>query len=276
MNHRVLVTGTSSGIGLSTARLLAESGCRVAGTLRDPARPPSPTEPGMHFIPMDVRAEDSVAAGVEAALDWLGGIDVLVANAGVSHLGPFEQTEPHVAREVIDTNLFGVAAVCRHVVPVMRRQRGGLLVLVGSMGGRIGIPFQSWYVASKWAVAGFGESLRMELYPFGVRVAVVEPGDIRTAIGRNRRRVAAVDPDYRPFFDRVRARVEATETAEGPEVVAHRILKLIDTRQPGSRCAVGKGMAAFGLLLKLAPAALRDRLLFHHYGIQRRTETRHG
>ena len=196
MNERVLLTGASSGIGLAVVRYLAGKGCRVVGTLRNTAVLPEigPGLDNLSFIKMDVTSHESIRTGTAEAVKLLGGIDVLVNNAGISHLGPFEQTDFEEARLILETNFWGMVRVTGEITPLMRRAGSGLILSIGSMAGHMGIPFQSYYVASKWALLGFSESLRLELKPFGLRVVVIDPGDFKTGIGQNRRLHPAVAP----------------------------------------------------------------------------------
>lgn len=178
----VLITGASSGIGLETALLFFERGWNVVATMRNPKKRRTPLhEKGLpDLVPLDVMDESTIRAAVEYAVEKYGGIDVLVNNAGYAVYGPFEATTEEQAARQFDTNIFGLMAVTREVLPHFRRQKGGVLINVASMGGRIGFPLYSVYNATKWAVEGFSEAISHELAPLNIRVKIIEPGVILT------------------------------------------------------------------------------------------------
>lgn len=181
MTKKVLITGVSSGIGRLTAELMAQHGWQVAGTSRDPM--PLATWANQHNIsvfPLDVTNEVSVAATVLAVVESFGGIDVLVNNAGYGLFGPLEGATVDEVELQFRTNLFGVIALIRHVMPIMRKQHGGTIINVSSIGGRTAAPFASLYHASKFAIEGFSESFRYEASLHGIRVKLVEPEHFRT------------------------------------------------------------------------------------------------
>jgi NAD(P)-dependent dehydrogenase (short-subunit alcohol dehydrogenase family) len=181
----ILVTGSSSGIGRAVARRFAERGWRVFATMRRPDGPGNQelrdeadargwrlTTPAL-----DVTRDDSVAAAVDAALAETGGrLDVLVNNAGYYAFGSLEETTPDELRAQLETNVVGVQRVTRAVLPAMRARRAGTIVTLGSISGRVAVPMAGPYHASKWALEGMIEALRLELLPFGVRVVLIEPG----------------------------------------------------------------------------------------------------
>jgi NAD(P)-dependent dehydrogenase (short-subunit alcohol dehydrogenase family) len=174
----VLVTGASSGIGQAIARRLAARGWRVFGTSRNQAS----DFDGIDMLPMDVDDDDSVARTVAAIVEKTGRLDAVVNNAGWALMGPIEDTPIAEARAQMETNFFGVLRVRRAVLPVMREQRAGHIVNISSLGGIFGMPFSGIYSASKFAVEGLSESLRLETHRFGVRVVLIEPGDARSQL----------------------------------------------------------------------------------------------
>ena len=177
----VLITGASSGIGEATARRFLDAGWNVAACMRRPERHRfDASAPGLAVLPMDVTDEASVASAVEAAASRFGAIDVLVNNAGYALLGPVEGLTPEALRRQLETNLVGLVAVTRQVLPGMRARRRGVVVNIASIGGRMAFPFAAAYHATKFAVEGLSESMRFELQPHGIRIKVIEPGPIRT------------------------------------------------------------------------------------------------
>jgi NAD(P)-dependent dehydrogenase (short-subunit alcohol dehydrogenase family) len=177
----VLITGASSGIGKAAANLFAARGWRVAATMRNPSDGAElGQQEGVKVLPLDVTDTDSVEAAVAAVLEHFGRIDVLVNNAGYGLFGPFETATDEQIHRQFATNVTGVFAVTRAVLPTMRRQGSGTIINVASLGGLIALPFFSLYSASKFAVVGFTESLSFELAPLGIRAKVIAPGGVAT------------------------------------------------------------------------------------------------
>jgi NAD(P)-dependent dehydrogenase (short-subunit alcohol dehydrogenase family) len=140
---------------------------------------------------MDVTDDESVQHAIDAILQREGRLDIVVNNAGIAIAGPLELTSIEEAKRQFDVNLFGAFRVCRAVLPSMRRQGSGYIVNVCSIGGLIAIPYQPLYRASKFALEGMTESLRLEVRSFGIRVVIIEPGDTKTEITQNRRMAEA-------------------------------------------------------------------------------------
>ena len=268
----VLITGASSGIGRAVAAYLAERGFRVVGTTRNPSGlERAAMVPGIEYAALDVTDPESVRACVKRAVEVLGGIDVLINNAGISHVGPFEETPEDVARAVMETNIFGAAAMIRAALPVMRGQGRGLIINIGSLAGLMGIPFQSWYVAGKYALEGLTESLRLELCGQNIDVVLLEPGNIRTEISENRHRAEGVGPHYRAAFEPAARVIETSvDEAEPPEVIARLVHRIINMKKPGVRYPGGKGAGTIARLVKYLPSFLVEKILFRYYGLPRR------
>lgn len=261
----VLVTGASTGIGACCAAFLAAQGYRVYGGSRS-AR----AGPGVEGLTLDVCSDASVARAVEQIVAWEGRLDVLVNNAGCGIAGAIEDTSIEEAAAQFDVNFFGVLRMCRAALPVMRRQKSGCIVNVGSIGGLIGIPFQSLYSASKFALEGLSEGLRLEVRPFGIQVVLIEPGDHRTAFTQNRRAAAGAGEGsaYRARFERSIARMAADEQA-GPsaEGVARLLHKVLDDPRPRLRYTVGPAAQRAAVFLKRAlPYAVIEKIMQDSYG----------
>lgn len=267
-NRTVLITGASSGIGRAAARHLATLGYRVYGTSRNE----QPTEGGVTMLPLDVTDADSVAAGIEAVLERAGRLDVVVNNAGFGYGGAVEETSLAEARETFETNFFGVLRVCRAVLPLMRAQGAGLIVNVSSIGGLMGMPFQGMYCASKYALEGLTESLRMEVRAFGIDVVLLEPGDIRTDFTARRRITAeaAVSPVYQAQFHRTLAKIEADERGGAdPEVAARTLARILANRHPRARYVTGPAYQKLAVFARrVLPATLFEWLLRQNFAIQ--------
>jgi NAD(P)-dependent dehydrogenase (short-subunit alcohol dehydrogenase family) len=197
---------------------------------------------------------------------------VVVNNAGDGIAGAVEDTSIEEARAQLDTNFYGVLRVCRAALPTMRRQRNGLIVNVSSLGGLVGLPFQGLYSASKFAVEGISEVLRMEVKPFGVRVVLVEPGDFRTGFTAQRRKTAASQGDsaYAANFGRALAVMEQDETGGAdPALVARLLERIINAPSPRLRYMVGGFVQKFsvGFLRMVLPQKLFEYFLMMSYKI---------
>jgi len=177
MTKTVLITGTSSGYGKTTAELFLERGWNVVATMRrpDPATIDHESE-RLKVVPLDVTDNSSIDRAIEAAIDAFGKIDVLVNNAGIGLASVLEVTPDSVIREIFETNTFGVMATCRAIIPHMREHKSGTIINVTSSASIAPMPLVAVYAASKCAADGFTESLAYELAPFGVKARVVAPG----------------------------------------------------------------------------------------------------
>jgi NAD(P)-dependent dehydrogenase (short-subunit alcohol dehydrogenase family) len=272
----VLITGASRGIGAACARLLAQRGHRVFGTSRQAGAPgPSPTALGrgsLEMIPMDVDSEASVRAGVEHVLERAGRLDVAVNNAAIGILGPVEDTSVEEARAQFETNLLGVWRVCRAALPPMRRQGGGLIVNMGSLGGVVGIPFQAAYSASKFGLEGLTESLRLEVRPFGIRVVIIEPGSIDTEATARSPHTAARTAAYDEQLERAeRAMIRGERDGARPEAVARLLGRILGTSRPRVRYTVGPvPERAAASMKRVLPSRLFERILIQANGLSAR------
>lgn len=195
----ILVTGASSGLGAATARALARAGHRVFAGARSFAGQEGQTEEGLYRLALDVTDAASIATAVAAVHAQAGSIDVLIHCAARIVLGSCEETSDDELRAVLETNFLGMAAVTRAVLPQMRAQGRGLIVPFSSINGLMATPFTGAYVASKHAIEGWAEALRIECRPFGIRVCVVRPGDHRSGSAAYRQRAAAAETPNSPY-----------------------------------------------------------------------------
>ena len=198
----VLITGSSSGYGRETARHFHAQGWNVVATMRTPREDVLPRSERLRVLALDVTRPESIAAALEAA----GPIDVLVNNAGIGALGAFEATPMATARELFETNTFGVMAMTQAVLPQFRARRSGVVVNVTSSVTLARMPLVAVYTASKWAIEGFTASLALELEAFNVRAKLVEPGYGPTTgfTSNGGTRMEGLIPEaYAPFAERV-------------------------------------------------------------------------
>ncbi|MGH3723911.1 MAG: SDR family oxidoreductase [Mycobacterium sp.] len=202
----VLVTGASSGIGASAARIFAERGHRVFGTSRNPDTIVDRIA-GVHYLQLDQTDKASIAECIARA----GAVDVLVNNAGESQIGALEDVSAEDFEKLFVTNVFGPVALTKAVLPGMRERRRGAIVMVGSMAGTLHVPFRSTYSSAKSALHTVADCLRYEVAPFGITVSTVEPGVVATGIETRRNRVVSEDSVYRDAFHTVDAAMAARE-----------------------------------------------------------------
>lgn len=272
-----LVTGGSSGIGEVTARQLRDAGFTVYAAARRTDRMAGLEEAGIHTVALDVTDEASAVRAVEKVVAESGGIDLLVNNAGYGSYGAVEDVPLAEAQAQLDVNVLGLARMSQLVIPGMRERRAGRIINISSMGGRFATPLGGWYHASKYAVEGLSDAMRLELAPFGIDVVVIEPGSIRSewgtiaadkvreysGSGPYARQAAAVaktlDASSRPGFS----------AASDSGVVARAIVKAAGARRPRSRYAVGTGAAPMIALSKILPDRVFDRLIARAFGIRR-------
>ena len=259
----VLVTGASSGIGLATARLLADRGYRVLGTSRDPGRIESPL-PGVDYLALDLGDRDSIRACAEAA----GAVDVLVNNAGESQSGPLEELPLDAIDRLFQLNVFGPVQLTQLVLPGMRERRSGRVVMVGSMLASFPLAFRSSYVASKAAIKGFADSARVEVAPYGIGITTVEPGSINTGISERRTKYLAEDSTY---ADRFRTMLRALDGNErkgiSAEKVAATILRAIEDTRPRRLYAVGSSAPLAFALKRALPREVSEKVVARRHGL---------
>lgn len=183
MKKVVLITGASSGMGKSTAKFLHAQGHKVYGAARRMNEMQDLKELGMGIVSLDLTNEESIQQAVKTIIDAEGRIDVLVNNAGYGSYGAVEDVTIEEAKRQFEVNLFGLARITQLVLPHMRNQKSGRIVNITSMGGKIYTPYGAWYHATKHALEGWSDCLRLELKQFGIDVVVVEPGGIKTDWG---------------------------------------------------------------------------------------------
>ena len=233
---RVLITGCSTGFGRAAAVELTKRGHDVVATAR---RVDTLDDLDVAAaLPLDVTDAESVRAAVDAA----GPLDGLVNNAGFGVIGPVERVSLDDARRCMETNLFGAARMIQTVLPGMRERGGGTIVNVSSAAGRIGIPLDGFYSASKWALEGLSETLHFEVAHFGIRVRIVEPGFFETEFHGNTVRQGLDDAPYDELdrqWQTARDTLNGGEPPEGGEVVAGVIADAFESREPRLRWRVG-------------------------------------
>ncbi len=250
MKKVVLITGASSGFGQAIARRLAAKGYIVYGTSRKAI---GQNDNGIHYLVMDVRQRASVKAAVAQLLAEQGRIDVVVNNAGMGIGGSLELATDEEIDIQMDTNFRGCVNVCQEVLPTLRAQGGGRIVNISSIGGVMGLPYQGFYSASKFAIEGFTEALAAEVRGFGIKVSMVEPGDFATGFTASRRNseATAKSDAYGASFARSLSLIEKEENGGlKPDFLAKKVVKIIESSHPHLRYVVANFEQRLSVLLK--------------------------
>ena len=250
-NQKVaVVTGSSSGIGFETSLTLARSGFFTYATMRNLGKGASiksvATKEGLpiRIAQLDVTEDRSINDAVHSIISDVGKIDVLVNNAGYGLNGAFEDLAMEEIKAQFETNLFGVIRVSQAVLPIMRKQKSGIIVNISSAAGRFGYPGESAYVSTKFAIEGLSESMVYELEPFGIRVVLVEPGPIRTNFADgmvSAKKSQDRTSPYAEFMKKLNAVLASIrENASFPDLVAKVVLKAVTSENPSLRYLAGK------------------------------------
>ncbi len=275
MSEAVLITGASTGLGLETAVHLAERGFKVYATMPDLVQRGAVDVAAalrgvkVEVLRLDVNDRASIDEAVSTILDRDGEIYGLVNNAGIALRGYFEDLSEEEIRQVFETNVFGTMAVTRAVLPHMRAARRGRIVMITSVGGRIGSLGVSAYCATRFAQEGFAESLAQEVQPLGLRVVVIEPGLVKTDFWASASRVVArraLDPKspYHAWFKRLESLTERLleSSPTKPSQVAATVYRALTAKQPRLRYVVGRRASLVVNLRRYLPAGLFERIYF--------------
>ncbi len=260
----VFITGISSGFGLETAKLLSRQGYTVYGTARRNVDLP----PDIYCLNVDVRDREAVEKAVAEIIEREGRIDVLVNNAGIGLGGPLEFATEEEIREQMDTNFMGLVHCVDAVLPHMRKKVSGKIIAISSIGGLMGLPFQGFYSASKFAIEGYCEALRLETNSFGIQVVVVRPGDFATGFTRNRKK--ANDEAVFQTYPTYQTAIKKTEHDENgglkPIVLARKISKIIKMKYPCNGYVIASFEQRLSVLLKrILPAKWFAHILGRYY-----------
>lgn len=262
MKKVVLITGASSGIGYETALELKDKGFIVYGAARRVDKLNLLKEKGVKVLELDVTKEESMKNCVSKILTEEGRIDILINNAGYGFFGAIEDVSMDEARKQIEVNIFGLSRMTQLVLPSMRKNKFGKIVNISSMGGKMYTPFGGWYHATKFAVEGFSDCLRMEVKPFGIDVIIVEPGGIKTewgTIAANNLESSAKGGAYEEMANSAAKNMRELYTGSkltSPNVIAKTIVKAVTAKKPKTRYLVGYG-AKMGVI---ARRVLSDRM----------------
>ena len=263
----VLVTGASSGIGFESAGLLAQKGHKVYGAARRVERMEPLKKYGVVPVSLDVTSEESMQECVSRILADEGRIDALVNNAGYGYFGAIENVTMEEARRQLDVNVFGLARLTQLVLPSMREQGFGRIVNVGSVVGRLVLPYGGWYHVSKYSVEALSDALRIELKPFGIDVVLIEPGGVDTEWGHIAADHLEASSKGTPYAASAGKEARLMHLAYSghslaqPSCVSRAIGKAVNARRPRHRYHPGSGSYFLLWLHALLPTRWWDALM---------------
>ncbi len=262
----VLITGGSSGIGKSIGTFLFNKGYTVYGTSRNPSKF---TDFGpFELLPLDVTQKETIQSAVEEVEKRHGRLDILINNAGAGITGPIEEIPEEEIFRNFNTNYFGVINVTKAVLPIMRKQGGGLVINITSIAGYMGLPYRGIYSASKAALEITTEAWRMELKQFNIEMTNVAPGDFATNIAAGRFHAPVIKGSpYEKAYGKSLALMDAhVDEGSDPQDMANAILKVLETKKPKVHYKVGAFMQKFSIVLKrVLPDKMYEKLLMNHY-----------
>ena len=266
MKKVILVTGISSGFGKQDAELLAQKGHIVYGTVRSECE----VNLSVKVLKMDLMDVASIKNAVDQVIKNEGRIDVLINNAGMHLGGPVEEAPTELFTRQMETNFNGTVHLIQAVLPHMRKQSQGTIINVSSFGGLMGLPFQPFYSACKFAIEGLSEALRMEVKPFNIKVIVVNPGDFHTSNTANRKNIVVANGPYEEQFKKSLVQIEKDENGGwNPVILARKIVKIVDSKHPCNRYIIASFSDKLAVFLKkILPIGLFANILGSHYQIK--------
>jgi NAD(P)-dependent dehydrogenase (short-subunit alcohol dehydrogenase family) len=266
MAKTILITGASSGLGQGIAKFLAEKGHNVYGT----SRKTLPAQNSVKMLLMDVNDEESISNAIATVVEETGKIDVLINNAGLGLAGVAEHLQNEDMQKVFATNVFGLLNVCQQVLPVMRKHQDGMIINISSIGSEMGLPYRGGYSASKAAVDRLTEAMRMEVKQFGIKVCIVQPGDIQSNINANR--VTSPVPEGSPYKEKFdiahKGMNEGVAHGLDPFTFGPVIEKIIRKKNPSIYYRVGKPTEKLSVLIKrMIPGKQFEKILMKHFDL---------
>ncbi len=275
MNQVVVITGLAQGMGREVALRLAAAGDAVAGFDMDAAgiaalRTELDRTGAAHLLEsLDIGDRPGILAFRDRVLERFGHVDTVLSNVGIGFFGPFEEVDLEKALKCLEINVIGTAAIFQAFLPSMRQRRSGKLIAMSSLVGQVPFPFESIYTASKFAVEGLVESIRYEIEPFGLKVAIIQPAQVSTAFAA---KIHHLPPEGSPYRQRAKRFIdrdnELIQKATTPEQAAERILRVVRSPDPPLRSQVD-AMSTFFLFLNwILPKPVRDAILVNHMDIK--------
>jgi short-subunit dehydrogenase len=266
----ILITGASSGIGYESAIALKNKGYIVYGAARRMDKLASLKKQGVNIISLDVTNEESMVNCVKTISEKEGGIDILVNNAGYGSYGAIEDVEIKEAKMQVEVNLFGLARMTQLVLPYMRSQNKGKIINISSTGGKIHTPFGGWYHATKFALEGFSDCLRMEVKPFNIEVVIIEPGGIKTDWGiiasENLIKTSghgAYKESANKVAESFKKMYSSKNSLSNPSIVSSTIVKAVEKKKPKTRYLIGSNAKLLFVLKRVLSDRAYDKLVLN-------------
>jgi short-subunit dehydrogenase len=264
----IFITGVSSGFGHNMAKVLASKGHIVYGGSRREVYPID----NVTILPVDVTDANSVKSAIDQVVEQEGKIDILINNAGMGISGPIEEFSEGEIQLQMRTNFMGYVHTIKAVLPYMRKRKKGMIINISSIGGIMGLPYQGFYAASKFAVEGLSESLSMELKPYNIRVVVVRPGDFNTNFTQNRKLISALN-EQSDYYVQAKTTLSVIENDERkglhPELLAKKIARIVVKKKPKFSYIIATPEQRFAVFLKLIlPRNMFFNILSSHYRIK--------
>ena len=275
MDQVVVITGLAQGMGREVAKMLAARGETIAGFDRDPEGIESlkaeldRVGADHHLVPLDITDRPGILEFRDEVLKRFDRVDTVLSNVGIGFFGPFEEVVLEDALKCLEINVIGAAAIFQAFLPSMRERRAGKLIAMSSLVGQVPFPFESIYSGSKFALEGLVLSLRYEVEPFGIRVALIEPAQVSTTFAA---KIHKLPPEGSPYRDRARRFIEKDEelikTAPDPVKAAEKVVKVVMQDNPRLHNQVDTMSTLFLGLNKYLPRSIRDRILLRHMDIE--------
>ncbi|MDA1577934.1 oxidoreductase [Bacillus cereus group sp. TH228LC] len=278
MNKKVaIITGSSSGFGLLTTLELAKKDYLVIATMRNLEKQANLLSQAtqlnlLHNITvqqLDITDQNSIH-NFQLFLKEINRVDLLINNAGYANGGFVEEIPVEEYRKQFETNLFGAISITQLVLPYMREQQSGKIINISSISGQVGFPGLSPYVSSKHALEGWSESLRLEVKPFGIDVALVEPGSYNTNIWEVGKQLATNQSDttspYKEYMDKIQKHINSgSDTFGNPIDVANKIVEIVESKRTNLRYPIGKGVKFMILAKQILPWRLWEYLVLRSF-----------
>lgn len=271
----VVITGLAQGIGREVAKLLAESKVPVAGFDVDKEGIESLKkefeEAGCDhlLITLDIADRPGILKFRDMVREKFGRVDVVLSNVGIGFFGPFEEVDLEKALKCMEVNIIGTAAIFQAFLPSMRENRGGKLIAMSSLVGQIPFPFESIYSASKFAVEGLVSSMRYEVEPFGIKVALIEPAQVSTSFAA---KIHKLPPEGSPYRERagrfIRRDEELIKTAPTPPRAAAKVVEVIKSKNPKLYNQIEFKSKVFMAINRISPRPIRDAILLRQMDIR--------
>lgn len=275
MGQIVVITGCADGMGRHVAKMLAQAGHTVAGFDVDAGGILSLKKElteigGDHLLEaINITDRPAILKFRDQVLARYGHVDTVLSNVGIGFFSPFEEVDLEKALKCLEINVIGAAAIFQAFLPSMRERRSGKLIAMSSLVGRIPFPFESIYSASKFAVTGMVLSLKYEVAPFGIQVALIEPAQVSTTFAA---KIHVLPPEGSAYRDRARRFIERDDelikTAPTPPVAAKKIVKIIEAEKPALFNQIDFMSSFFLWLNQFLPRSLRDAILVNHMNIK--------